>query len=77
MSFIKLGWLYFKIGAMNELQYRANFFVQLFQSFISLGTGLVGLALVFSHTQSLGGWKEPELLAGASLRRPSSRIWNN
>jgi ABC-2 type transport system permease protein len=63
MSIIKLGWLYFKIGAMNELQYRANFFVQLFQSLISLGTGLVGLALVFRHTQSLAGWKEPELLA--------------
>jgi ABC-2 type transport system permease protein len=48
---------------LNELQYRVNFFIQLLQSLLELGTGLVGLALVFSHTGSLGGWSRPELLA--------------
>ncbi len=63
MSLFHLGWNYFKIGAMNELQYRANFFVQLFQSLLSLVTGLVGLAIVFSYTNELAGWSRPELLA--------------
>ena len=63
MSNFRLFWTYFKIGAMNELQYRVNFFVQLFQSLLSLATGLVGLALVFSHTNELAGWSRPELLA--------------
>ena len=63
MTLLRLMWVYFRIGAMNELQYRINFFVQLFQSFLSLGTGLVGLALVFEHTNELGGWSRPELLA--------------
>ena len=63
MNLFRLAWTYFKIGALNELQYRANFFVQLFQSLLALGTGLVGLALVFSHTGELGGWSRPELLA--------------
>lgn len=63
MTYIRLFWIYFRIGAMNELQYRANFFIQLFQSFLALGTGLVALALVFTHTTNLGGWSRPELLA--------------
>ena len=45
------------------MQYRVNFFIQLLQSFIALATGLIGLWLVFSHTSSLGGWSQPELLA--------------
>jgi ABC-2 type transport system permease protein len=63
MALIRLAWSYFRIGAMNELQYRVNFFVQLFQSLLALATGLVGLGLVFNHTQDLGGWSRLELLA--------------
>lgn len=63
MRLIRLGWQFFRIGAMNELQYRVNFFVQLFQSVLALITGLVGLALVFNHTTDLAGWTRSELLA--------------
>jgi ABC-2 type transport system permease protein len=62
MNPFKLFWHFFRIGALNELQYRVNFFIQLFQSLLALGTGLVGLALVFSHTTALAGWSRPELL---------------
>lgn len=51
-----------KIGVINELQYRVNFFVQLLQSLIQVGTALIMLALVYSHTTELNGWTEPELL---------------
>ena len=47
---------------MNELQYRANFFVQLLQSRSRSATALVVLALVYSHTTELNGWSESELL---------------
>ena len=63
MNPFKIAFSYFRIGALNELQYRANFFVQLFQSLIALAMGLIGLALVFSYTNSLAGWSRPELLA--------------
>ena len=63
MTFLRLFYTYFRIGAMNELQYRVNFFVQLFQSVLALIIGLVGLALVFDYTTELGGWTRPELLA--------------
>jgi ABC-2 type transport system permease protein len=60
---LKLFGLFFRIGALNELQYRANFAIQLFQSAIALGTGLAVLGLVFSQTHELNGWSQPELLA--------------
>jgi ABC-2 type transport system permease protein len=63
MNTVRVGWLYFKVGVMNELQYRVNFFVQLLQSLIQVGTGLVMLSLVYSHTTELHGWKESELLS--------------
>ena len=62
MDLFRLMWDFFRVGAMNELQYRANFVLQLFNSLIALVTGLVGLALVFSYTNTLGGWSRPELL---------------
>jgi ABC-2 type transport system permease protein len=58
----QLGWLFFRLGSLNELQYRANFFIQLLQSAVSVGTAIVVLALVYSHTEDLNGWSEPELL---------------
>lgn len=58
----RLAWSFFRIGAMNELQYRSNFFLQLLQSVLTLGAGLVGLAVVFGRTTNLNGWSRPELL---------------
>ena len=63
MNTLRVAWLFFKVGVMNELQYRVNFFVQLLQSLIQVGTGLVMLSLVYSHTTELNGSKESELLA--------------
>ena len=62
MRIFQLGWLFFRIGSMNELQYRANFFIQLLQSAVAVGTAIVVLALVYSHTDDLNGWSESELL---------------
>ena len=60
---VRLFALFFRIGALNELQYRANLAVQLLESGISLATGLAVLGLVFGQTTNLGGWSEAELLA--------------
>jgi ABC-2 type transport system permease protein len=63
MAYLRLLWIFFRIGVLGELAYRVNFFVQLFQSFLGLGTALAGLAVIFSHTQDLGGWRPDELVA--------------
>ena len=60
MNSLRLSWLFFKVGALNELQYRVNFVVQLFQSAIALIVGLLVLALVYSHTNELNGWSRSE-----------------
>ena len=63
MNPFKLAWTYLRIGVMNELQYRVNFFIQLLQSAIGVGTGLIGLSLVFEQVNELAGWSRSELLA--------------
>lgn len=59
----RIGLLFLRVGTMNELQYRANFVIQLVQSLLAVGTGLVVLALVYGRTDELGGWSRAQLLA--------------
>ena len=63
MNPFKLFWMYLRVGVMNELQYRMNFFIQLLQTFIAVAIGLIGLSLVFSQVNTLSGWSRAELLA--------------
>ena len=63
MTAIRILWLMVRLGVLNELQYRVNFFIQIFQSALQLGTALVGLGIVFTHTETIGGWRPEELLA--------------
>lgn len=63
MRYLKLLWVFFRVNAMAELAYRADFFIHLVQSLIELGTALAGLAVVFSFTTTLGGWRPDELVA--------------
>ena len=63
MNYLRLLWIFLRVSAMNELAYRANFWVQLLQSLLNLGVALAGLAVIFSHTGELGGWRPAELVA--------------
>jgi ABC-2 type transport system permease protein len=63
MNTIRVALLHLRIGVMNELQYRVNFALQVLQSLLALGTGLVVILLVYSHTTQLNGWSQSELLA--------------
>ena len=62
MRVARLAWLFFRLGSLNELQYRANFFIQLLQTAVAVGTAIVVLALIYSQTEELNGWSEAELL---------------
>jgi ABC-2 type transport system permease protein len=63
MRSIGLALLSLRLGVLNALQYRADFFIQLLQSFVGLATALAGLAVVFNQTNQLGGWSQEELVA--------------
>lgn len=63
MTYLRLFWIHFRLGVMNELQYRTNLIIQLVQSTVGLATALLGLGIVFSKTDTLAGWRPAELLA--------------
>ena len=63
MRALQLFWTYARIGALNELQYRANLLIQVLESVITLVTGLIVLSLVFNQVADLNGWSHAELLA--------------
>ncbi len=63
MRALRLFWVFFRVGVLGELAYPANFFLQLFESLLDLGTALGGLAVVFAYTETLGGWRPDEVLA--------------
>jgi ABC-2 type transport system permease protein len=59
---MRLAWTFLRLGVLNEMQYRANFFAALVQSLLSVAVAIAVLALVYSHTNSLHGWTQSELL---------------
>ncbi len=63
MNTLRLLYVFFRVSVLNETAYRVNFFLQLLQSLLELGTALAGLAVIFSYTQALGGWNPNEMLA--------------
>jgi ABC-2 type transport system permease protein len=63
VRYLRLWWVFLRVGVMGEVAYRANFFVHILQSALELGTALGGLAIIFSHTATLGAWQPDELVA--------------
>lgn len=63
MTWIRLILIHLRIAILNELQYRTNLGLQLFQSAVALATSLVSIAFVFSKTDHLAGWSASQLLA--------------
>jgi ABC-2 type transport system permease protein len=63
VRYLRLILVFFRIGVMGELAYRANFFMQLFESLLDLATALAGLAVIFSYTKDLGGWSPNQVVA--------------
>ena len=63
VDYLRLFRAFFRIGVIGETAYRVNFFLQLFQSLLELATSLAGLAVIFSYTGNLGGWRPDEVLA--------------
>jgi ABC-2 type transport system permease protein len=61
------GWViartFVRLGILNIVQYRGEFFIALINALITLVTQLLGLAVIFGTTTSLGGWTPAALLA--------------
>ena len=60
---VRLLWLFVRLGAQHDLAYRGNLATQAALSGTNLAASLAFLALVYGRTESLAGWRPPELLA--------------
>ena len=58
----RLAWLSMKLGALNAVQYRADFAIALLQTSIGLATSIGTVSIVFAQTDTPGGWTRDELL---------------
>ena len=63
MNYLRLFLVFVRVNLMAEMAYRINFIMQLLQTLLELATALLGLAVVFSYTHTLGGWGADEVLA--------------
>ncbi|HSJ58584.1 MAG TPA: ABC-2 family transporter protein, partial [Anaerolineae bacterium] len=52
-----------RASTQNELAYRANFWLSLFQSLLGLVTGVLALVVVFEQVESIRGWDMASTLA--------------
>jgi ABC-2 type transport system permease protein len=60
---LRIFWVFAKLGFQNEAAYRANFWVQIFESLLNLGSALAAVAIIFARTDTLAGWRAGELVA--------------
>ncbi len=63
MRYIALLRRFLQLNILRELAYRGNFYTQIFQSLLSLSFGLLGLAVIFDHTDTLNEWHPAQILA--------------
>jgi len=63
MRSLRIFWVFAKLGFQNEAAYRANFWVQIFESLLNVGSALTAVAIIFARTDTLAGWRAPELVA--------------
>jgi ABC-2 type transport system permease protein len=60
---LKLLKAFLKVNLQMALAYRVDTAVNILLEFFGLGWELIGLSIIFSNTQSLGGWGLGELIA--------------
>lgn len=63
MHYLKLVGQFARASSQSQLAYRANFWISLFYSALSLVTGILGVVVLFGQIESVRGWTLPSTLA--------------
>jgi ABC-2 type transport system permease protein len=63
MYHLRLIGSFMRASAQQELAYRANFFISLLHSSLNLGTGVLGVVVLFGQVRNVNGWTFPATLA--------------
>lgn len=53
---------YIRLGLLNFMQYRADFFIGVLNAVIHFVSQLLAISIVFNQTDSLRGWSRPDLI---------------
>jgi ABC-2 type transport system permease protein len=62
MRYLRLLKTFYKNAILAELEYRANFFVNILTNLFWLSWSVIGLQVFFNHTDRIGGWTYDEAL---------------
>jgi ABC-2 type transport system permease protein len=63
MHHLRLIKSFAQASVQNELAYRANFWISLLHSLLNLGTGVLGVIVLFGQVETVHGWDFPATLA--------------
>lgn len=63
MYYLRLIRYFVKASAQNELAYRANFWISVLHSTLNLGTGVLGVVVLFGQVDTIRGWDLASTLA--------------
>jgi len=63
MYYLRLIASFIRVSAQEELAYRSNLFVSLLNSLLNLGTGVLGIVILFNQVKAINGWNFTETLA--------------
>ncbi|HEY3330002.1 MAG TPA: ABC-2 family transporter protein [Capsulimonadaceae bacterium] len=81
MRYLRLYGAFWRNSIRQAVEFRANFFANLFANFGWMMSLLVFLEIIYRNTQSVGGWSKPEMLVlfgtYSSLRGVSNMLFYN
>ncbi len=63
MRYLRLIGQFIRASFQEEAAYRSNFFISLLHSLLNLGTGVLGVIVLFSQVESVRGWSYASTLA--------------
>ena len=63
MRYLRLLSQFIRVSAQQEMAYRANFAISLLHSLLNLGTGVLGLVVLYSQVETINGWDFPATLS--------------
>lgn len=67
MHALTVARMFFRLGLLNIMQYRSDFFISLINVLITIGTRLLGLQVIFGQTDDLRGWTANDLIVLVGL----------
>jgi ABC-2 type transport system permease protein len=60
--YVQLWWRFCAMGLARESEYRMNFVINVLESILGLGLGVLAYGIMYSFTESVAGWSKAEVL---------------